>query len=597
MAIFASRTVEESESVLMRKIHARIQRKRVWHFLRTLKRRPAQTLTWSYWHSSMQPHPDWEGFHPAEFYQNRTFCWSDLCAALTVYDFGKGLRVSFSQLEDLSHTRLPSFYLDGLPLPADSVRQIQGNILITLPPSVRGIHTLSWNFPEISAQVKNSRHGWALEEIIVEPNHPEHLPEFRPFSPVKRLTDTDSVYFLHIGKSAGTSLRLILQNAWTTREMADPFSIHYLNRQFLNTESYQKNWRLCCSHLGWETVAKAPHTPKVITVLREPVDRLLSLFHFKHAIHRLPNGLDFEQFLTEFCTGHAAIQKNHYDLMAMYFTKEPLYNAPNMDALIHSLDCIADEALTNLRLCTVAGLTERMDDTINLICWKLGILPPNTTPRLNPTTRPSQHDTLSPSVQRKLTDLCRVDTLLYEESQKLFHLQFSEMVETLSTISGQSLDTGALRAFLRAQFLSHLAEQSSVDNIHWHPCDVFHGDGLHDRECHEGRFLRWTGAASAEFLFGRPKGASRWSCRIHLHPSAPYKHILEASIAVNGRTLSTSRRLGRQGSCLLAEISEQDVSATSDGILRVQLRSPLTGVPGETRRLGLALSQIQIEPV
>jgi hypothetical protein len=87
----------------------------------------------------------------------------------------------------------------------------------------------------------------------------------------------DKLVFVHIGKTAGTSLRLILEAALGRGSCSPPFVQSYMTAA---DARYHDNFRVICGHISRADQQKWFPDRKVITVLREPIDRCLSFLHY-----------------------------------------------------------------------------------------------------------------------------------------------------------------------------------------------------------------------------------------------------------------------------------------------------------------------------
>jgi hypothetical protein len=102
--------------------------------------------------------------------------------------------------------------------------------------------------------------------------------------------------FIHIGKTSGTSLRAALSNAFGPGGCSEAFVQNYMTKD----EAYRYNaFPAICGHISRADQLKRFPDRRVITVLREPIDRCLSFIHYVRSLepeaapvaadaHRLP---------------------------------------------------------------------------------------------------------------------------------------------------------------------------------------------------------------------------------------------------------------------------------------------------------------------
>jgi hypothetical protein len=83
------------------------------------------------------------------------------------------------------------------------------------------------------------------------------------------------VFFLHIPKTAGTSVRAILQNRFAQSECL-------FNVQMARFHAEDPNrYRLVSGHVGIEYADRFDRPPIVITFLRDPIERAVSAYYFQ----------------------------------------------------------------------------------------------------------------------------------------------------------------------------------------------------------------------------------------------------------------------------------------------------------------------------
>jgi len=98
---------------------------------------------------------------------------------------------------------------------------------------------------------------------------------------VTDLSTIPRIVFIHIGKTAGTSLRHILEKAFGPGSCSEPFVQTYM------TEADARQYRaipIVCGHISRTDQLEWFSDRCVITVLREPIDRALSFIHYVRAL-------------------------------------------------------------------------------------------------------------------------------------------------------------------------------------------------------------------------------------------------------------------------------------------------------------------------
>jgi hypothetical protein len=115
------------------------------------------------------------------------------------------------------------------------------------------------------------------------------------------LTEDEQLYFLHIQKTAGTTFTAALDDRFPTQEICPAIIGPELFQ--LPIESL-KNYTLFRGHFGYNLVSILPRKSVVITILRDPVERVLSnIDHIRrypdHKNHDLLQSGDLITFLKD----------------------------------------------------------------------------------------------------------------------------------------------------------------------------------------------------------------------------------------------------------------------------------------------------------
>jgi hypothetical protein len=225
-----------------------------------------------------------------------------------------------------------------------------------------------------------------------------------------------TVIFVHIPKSAGTTFNRIMD--WEY----NPLRVYSLNGRYFR-KSYQRLTGLRRQHLGRFRVFKGhmpfglhrvlPQRSTYLTILRDPVDRAISEYHFaiddrfhpdRHAVRKL----SLEEFVRTYAPSNAqtkmiAGQSTAYDFLAGECTPEMLRVA--IDNLRHRFAFI--------------GLSERFEESLALakvlFGWKIRRYGSFRTTRVRPPKRAIAQET------RQLIAQCNsFDVALYEEGARIF---------------------------------------------------------------------------------------------------------------------------------------------------------------------------------
>ena len=180
------------------------------------------------------------------------------------------------------------------------------------------------------------------------------------------------VIFLHIGKTAGSTLRTILARQYTRQETFQVYPTRYydtLDELTSLPAARRSEIRLLLGHVPFGVHEHVPAPATYITMLREPVDRVMSLYYFarrvpEHYLHQpiLRDNLDVERFVSgglswEMDNGQLRVLTGH----------------------LHDIDIggctrtLLDEAKNNVtQHFSAVGLSERFDESVLVTKRRLG---------------------------------------------------------------------------------------------------------------------------------------------------------------------------------------------------------------------------------
>jgi len=232
------------------------------------------------------------------------------------------------------------------------------------------------------------------------------------------------VIFLHVPKTAGTTLHHILERCYPRNQICsfkDPnYRSELENFQKLSTEK-REAYRLIKGHLSFGFHRHLPGRSTYITFLREPVARTLSFYHYarSHPEHYL----------------YPLLGDDHVDLKILLrrrtATTHELFNLQTSMVAGDEWDdperpadrAALKRAKQNLRShFDVVGLTEEFDTSLRLLRrrfgWKVRFYT-----RKNVTRRKDQIDNLDPETHSLLREANALDIELYQFARELFDAQ------------------------------------------------------------------------------------------------------------------------------------------------------------------------------
>jgi hypothetical protein len=226
-------------------------------------------------------------------------------------------------------------------------------------------------------------------------------------------TGSEAVIFLHVPKTAGTTLNRLIEWEYNLFEMysVDPvlfrWSAAHLRK--LSKERLRK-FRVFKGHMLFGLHEVLPQPATYITVLRDPVERTLSAFYFMRSYKWHPL---YWKFKRENWTLEDFVLRLPRENVQCKIVGGAVYEEPCTTEIF-------EQAKQNLRQhFSVVGLSERFEETLALMKlrfgWKL-----KSYSSFNITgARPKKRD-LSQSTLELITEKNSFDVMLYDYAAKLF---------------------------------------------------------------------------------------------------------------------------------------------------------------------------------
>lgn len=246
------------------------------------------------------------------------------------------------------------------------------------------------------------------------------------------------LYFLHIHKTAGTTMYAILERYFAPNEICRAHQWH----QFLRIPSEQRGkYRLIRGHFHHCLHQLLPAKPAYMTTLREPVSRVLSRYqHFTrdtgHYLYERARNMSLAEFLRDpimqaqirnLQTRHIAFD---FDLKAMAAEFDP--SSPHIMALEEKInkmfselsvdvdDSLVEVAKQRLEEFVFVGIVERFDDSMDLLAKALSWPKVQDYETRNTSPEKLCHEDIPKELLTKITELNQADIELYEYACRLF---------------------------------------------------------------------------------------------------------------------------------------------------------------------------------
>jgi hypothetical protein len=293
------------------------------------------------------------------------------------------------------------------------------------------------------------------QRALAEPLEPDLSPQAVPVAasrsqPVTGAKQAEAVYFLHIEKTAGTSVHKFLLDRLSKTDLCPSRLIDHL--EGASAESLRP-YRVFSGHFtgGLSDFLGLPL--KTVTLLRDPVQRSISQYaHIRRdplaEHHQLAQGLS----LKEFCL-HPATQPLIQDYQARCLAGEaqdiPFRRVirANMPGSDFEREQLLRRARARLADCAAVGVTEHLTATLEVFCAALGLEWSGTAPYENPSyNRPKTIDRETLSIIRELT---QCDAVLHKEATRMLFERARELgapvecpLKSFKTVPGKAGPAG-----------------------------------------------------------------------------------------------------------------------------------------------------------
>lgn len=250
----------------------------------------------------------------------------------------------------------------------------------------------------------------------------------------------DVLFFLHIPKTGGVTLTRILDERFSPEEVLptpDPNNPAAKFREL--PPSRLAKIRLVRGHYWFGPGDGAIHDflspdPVTITVIRDPVDRVVSTF--RHALRDRRNWLskyldeddDLETFLA-----HPVVENHVRDLQARLVVglapgnRPPAPAGAAKDPESMSAEELLERAKSRLDGFAFVGVTSRLDESVASLMRTFGWPPPDDVPKLNAAPRSVASQEISERARHRIEELNQVDAAVYEHANRLLDARLPQL--------------------------------------------------------------------------------------------------------------------------------------------------------------------------
>ena len=263
------------------------------------------------------------------------------------------------------------------------------------------------------------------------------LKEFfgHPAGPRNSLTAEDTLLFLHIEKTAGTSVREWLTRHFSTEEIFTTYNSERLGRV---SERDVAGKRLIAGHFWGNHCHRLRRPYRLITWLRNPVERSLSEYYALKNLSQLHAVQGPAVDLAQSLDLRACLSHDYYRWLRSDVQTRSLsygFSSPDWEALPPA---IALQTAARTLLCADGfGLLERMQESTDMLTWRYGWRPMQFDIHQNANRFRRRRRDLAEDDLASAEQLNRLDSQLYALAVKVFDERVQEYLRDVARFTSE----------------------------------------------------------------------------------------------------------------------------------------------------------------
>lgn len=261
-----------------------------------------------------------------------------------------------------------------------------------------------------------------------------------------QLKENDLLYFLHIPKTAGTTMISILDKQFNSDKI---LNLHEWQELLPLMPIDFAKYNFIRGHFGKSIFGLLPEKPICITLLRDPVKLMISSYKMvarqpkEKELYSIGENVTISDLITDPKRFPLTNRQAHHivaelDIRSMTkgMTKEQLKEFFPHHLREFYLPDMSDEQLLEkakssiLNDFTFFGIVEKMEKSLFLMSYVFGWKPIRDTIRENISPK-NQSSDLTDKAKKKLIEMTETDQKLYDYANELFDSRYSQMVTEL----------------------------------------------------------------------------------------------------------------------------------------------------------------------
>ncbi len=431
-----------------------------------------------------------------------------------VEDSVKKILTQIQELKNYAHDS--ETWIKKIEIKLNEQNSTLGDHTSTLAISRYQLDYLHEKIEKLSSKLDDSEiNGHLISNLISEKsNAMKNSPKFN-FD-----IDNDILYFLHIPKNAGTSFIDFLNNYYDNSQICKEHDW----QELLPTLPQNFNPKLVHGHFSFGIHRILPKKPVYITMLRNPIDRTISDYYQSMRTENMGAETNFfknsnlEDLITNESTKWRFTnnQSKHivYDLDPtdlIHSTDEKLIDefsrflVPDFKSPTVSDIELLQQAKKNLEDFAFVGITERFEESMQLLCYTFGWKPFQSIPQLNVSPSKSLQGNMSAKTLDSIKNCTSVDLELYEFTLNSFETKYSIMItDLMKKYYLPSLSHLPFKKLVNVLLEKHYEENfwalKTVPFIEYTFDKSLNGTGWYSREEHDKKYYRWLGPTTSSII-------------------------------------------------------------------------------------------------